>query len=263
MLLTRLLNACHHFPGFVYEGARLNETTRPSKSRCAPGAAPGRTVRAVVNTAPGYDTQPERRFEFIPVWGFRGGVTLPHAAGAVQRLRGQGGRGAVGHRQAHPDPRLHAVSGPLGAEVVLAGDGAKLPPLGRRSATPWSTSCSGGSSSASSGRSGHRRGRDPVWARPPVSDAGLSDRGRLHPPAVGGQGTHEASFEQFFTLIGRNWRQDRVRLLGHVEALPGVIEKHCTNALNILDRFHVVAKMNLALDEVRAAEARRMAQRRL
>src|SRR5690606_41589979 len=34
----------------------------------------------------------------------------------------------------------------------------------------------------------------------------------------------------------------------------------CTNALNILDRFHVVAKMNLAIDDVRAAEARRMAQ---
>jgi len=39
-----------------------------------------------------------------------------------------------------------------------------------------------------------------------------------------------------------------------------MIEKHCINALNILDRFHVVAKMNLAIDEVRAAEARRMAQ---
>ena len=30
--------------------------------------------------------------------------------------------------------------------------------------------------------------------------------------------------------------------------------------LNILDRFHAVAKMNLAIDEVRAGEARRMAQ---
>jgi len=39
-----------------------------------------------------------------------------------------------------------------------------------------------------------------------------------------------------------------------------LIEKHCTNALNILDRFHVVAKLNLALDEVRAAEARRLIQ---
>ena len=39
-----------------------------------------------------------------------------------------------------------------------------------------------------------------------------------------------------------------------------LIKRHCTNALNILDRFHVVAKMNLALDDVRAAEARRMAR---
>jgi transposase len=39
-----------------------------------------------------------------------------------------------------------------------------------------------------------------------------------------------------------------------------LIAKHCTQALNILDRFHVVAKMNVALDEVRAGEARKMAQ---
>ncbi len=37
-------------------------------------------------------------------------------------------------------------------------------------------------------------------------------------------------------------------------------QKHCTHALNILGRFHVVAKMNLALDDVRAGEARRMVQ---
>jgi transposase len=37
-----------------------------------------------------------------------------------------------------------------------------------------------------------------------------------------------------------------------------LIEKNCTNALNILDRFHVVAKLNLALDEVRAGEARQL-----
>jgi hypothetical protein len=35
--------------------------------------------------------------------------------------------------------------------------------------------------------------------------------------------------------------------------------KHCTNALNILDRFHIVVKMNLALDKVPASEASRMA----
>jgi transposase len=32
----------------------------------------------------------------------------------------------------------------------------------------------------------------------------------------------------------------------------------CSEALHILDRFHIVAKMNKALDEVRAEETRRM-----
>jgi hypothetical protein len=40
-----------------------------------------------------------------------------------------------------------------------------------------------------------------------------------------------------------------------------VIRERSTNAVNILDRFHIfhiVAKMNEALDDVRAAEARRL-----
>ena len=39
-----------------------------------------------------------------------------------------------------------------------------------------------------------------------------------------------------------------------------VIRHNCSQALRILDRFHVVTKMNKALDEVRAAESRKMAQ---
>jgi transposase len=39
-----------------------------------------------------------------------------------------------------------------------------------------------------------------------------------------------------------------------------VIREKCSQALHILDRFHIVAKMNKALDEVRAAEAREMAR---
>jgi transposase len=38
-----------------------------------------------------------------------------------------------------------------------------------------------------------------------------------------------------------------------------VIREKCSEALHILDRFHIVAKMNKALDEVRAGESRRMA----
>ena len=37
-----------------------------------------------------------------------------------------------------------------------------------------------------------------------------------------------------------------------------VLQQKCSEALHILDRFHIVAKMNKALDEVRAEETRRM-----
>jgi len=37
-----------------------------------------------------------------------------------------------------------------------------------------------------------------------------------------------------------------------------VIREKCPEALHILDRFHIVARMNKALDEVRAEETRRM-----
>jgi transposase len=39
-----------------------------------------------------------------------------------------------------------------------------------------------------------------------------------------------------------------------------VVREKCSQALHILDRFHIVAKMNAALDDVRAAESRKMAQ---
>ena len=67
------------------------------------------------------------------------------------------------------------------------------------------------------------------------------------------------SFEKFFALIGQ-------QLAGEVEFICSdmwrpcldVVARHCPQALNILDRFHRVAKLNKALDEVRAGEARRM-----
>ena len=41
-----------------------------------------------------------------------------------------------------------------------------------------------------------------------------------------------------------------------------VIREKCSEALHILDRFHIVAQMNKALDEIRAGESRRIASER-
>ncbi len=75
-----------------------------------------------------------------------------------------------------------------------------------------------------------------------------------------GQERTVESFEKFFALIGKDLAEKIEFVCSDMwKPYLKLIAKHCTNALNILDRFHVVAKMNLALDDVRAVEARRMA----
>jgi len=75
---------------------------------------------------------------------------------------------------------------------------------------------------------------------------------------VGEKRTKE-SFQKFFDLIGK-------ALAGKIEFVCAdmwksyldLIKQNCTGALNILDRFHVVVKLNKAIDEIRAAEARQL-----
>jgi transposase len=77
---------------------------------------------------------------------------------------------------------------------------------------------------------------------------------------VGKERTVE-SFEQFFTLIGAPLSEKIEYVCSDMwKPYLRVIRERCSNAVHILDRFHIVAKMNKALDEVRAGEARRLAQ---
>jgi transposase len=68
------------------------------------------------------------------------------------------------------------------------------------------------------------------------------------------------SFQGFFTMIGDEVASKIVFVCSDMwEPYLKVIREKCSEALHILDRFHVVAKMNKALDEVRAGESRRKA----
>jgi len=82
MLLTRLLNACHHFPGFVYERARLNEASKTIEIDVRPRKGSKARCSGCNRPAPGYDQLAPRRFEFIPIWGFA--VLLLYAMRRVQ-----------------------------------------------------------------------------------------------------------------------------------------------------------------------------------
>jgi transposase len=68
------------------------------------------------------------------------------------------------------------------------------------------------------------------------------------------------SFQGFFTTMGEGIISKIVFICSDMwEPYLKVIREKCSEALHILDRFHIVAKMNKALDEVRAGESRRRA----
>jgi transposase len=73
---------------------------------------------------------------------------------------------------------------------------------------------------------------------------------------VGKERTIE-SFQGFFITIGEEITSKIVFICPDMwEPYLKVIRDNCSEALHILDRFHTVAKMNKALDEVRAGESR-------
>jgi transposase len=75
---------------------------------------------------------------------------------------------------------------------------------------------------------------------------------------VGRERTIE-SFQGFFTAMGQEIISKMSFICSDMwEPYLKVIQEKCSEALHILDRFHLVAKMNKALDEVRAEETRRM-----
>ena len=75
---------------------------------------------------------------------------------------------------------------------------------------------------------------------------------------VGQERTVE-TFEKFFQMIGDEMASKIEFVCSDMwKPYLKVIREKCTQALHVLDRFHIVAKMNDAVDDVRAEEARKM-----
>lgn len=225
---------------------------RGSKPRCSGCGLP----------AAGYDHLSERRFEFIPVWGF--------AVYLLYRMR-----------------RVECVTCGVKVEQVPWA-------MGKHTLTraymlflaQWARKLSW----AETARSFHTSWEKVYQAVEYVVQWGLEHR-QLGPiRAIGvdeiqygkghryltlvyqiesgcvrllwvGQERTLASFEKFFVMLGKELSEQIEFVCSDMwKPYLKLIAKHCTHALNILDRFHVVAKMNLALDDVRADEARRLVQ---
>jgi transposase len=260
MLLTRLLNACHHFRGFVYQGARLCEASNTIEIDVRPRRGSRPRCSGCGQQARGYDTLAVRRFEFIPIWGFA--VILLYAMRRVQ-CRGCG-------------VKVEQVPWGIGKHTLTKAYMLHL--------AHWARKLSWQETARSFHTSWEKVSQAVEWVVQwglehrtlgPIRAFGVDEiqYGRGHQYLtlvyqieagcirllwVGRERTTE-SFENFFALIG-------TELAAKVEFVCSdmwkpylqLVAKHCPQALNILDRFHIVAKMNLALDDVRAAEARRM-----
>jgi len=68
--LITILNHCHHFPGFVYQQACFSSDHRSIHIAVRPRKGSAAVCSRCHRPAPGYDQLPQRRFEFIPFWGF-------------------------------------------------------------------------------------------------------------------------------------------------------------------------------------------------
>jgi transposase len=68
--LITILNRCHRFPGFVYHQSRFSSDRRSIEIAVRPRKRSVAVCSRCHQPGRGYDQLPERRFEFIPFWGF-------------------------------------------------------------------------------------------------------------------------------------------------------------------------------------------------
>jgi transposase len=261
--LITILNRCHRFPGFIYRQAGFSSDGKSIEIAVSARVGSKAMCSCCHRAAPGYDTLPERRFEFIPFWGFL--VFLLYSMRRVDC------------------PRCEAVV----VEEVPWGDGKRtltraymlfLARWARRLSwketaeafrTSWDKVFDAVDHVVAYGLENRKFGQIDAIGVDEIQYAKghkyltlvyQIDLGVTRLLWVGRERTIE-SFQGFFTVIGDELASKIVFVCSDMwEPYLKVIREKCSEALHILDRFHIVAKMNKAVDEVRAGESRRMAR---
>jgi transposase len=257
MELITILNRCHRFRGFVYHGARFTSDHKSIEISVRPRKRSAAICSRCHQPAHGYDQLPERRFEFIPLWGFF--VFLLYAMRRVDCRR----------------------CGSVVVEEVPWGDGKRtLTRAYMLFLARWARRLSW-KETAEAFRTSWEKVFDAVehvviWGLEhrvlgQIDAIGVDeiqyakghkyltlvyqiDIGITRLLWVGKERTIE-SFQGFFTAMGKDVISKIVFVCSDMwEPYLKLIRKNCSEALHILDRFHIVANMNKALDNVRAEE---------
>lgn len=259
MDLTTILNQCYRFPGFVYESARFSTDKTSIEVRVRPryGATP--ICSSCQQRAPGYDHLAERWFEFIGVWGFlvffryrMRRVNCPRCGVLVEAVPWASGK--------HQLTKAYML--------FLAHWARKLSwkDVATSFQTSWDKVCDSVEYVVHWGLAHRTLG--PIFAigvdelqyakghKYLTLVYQIDDLTRLL--WVGKERTME-TFDGFFSMIGQELSSQIEFVCSDMwKPYLQVIRARCAHALHILDRFHIVAQMNKALDHVRADEARKM-----
>jgi transposase len=83
MELITILNRCYRFRGFVYQQAHFSADKKSIEVTVRPRKGSAAVCSRCHFSAPGYDRVAERRFEFIPLWGFSFSSCTPYVASTV------------------------------------------------------------------------------------------------------------------------------------------------------------------------------------
>jgi transposase len=262
MELLTILNHCYHHRGFVYRNARFGPDKKSIEVDVRPRQGAAAVCPGCHKPAAGYDHLPERRFEFIPFWGFL--VFLLYCRRRVDCRS----CGVLAEELPWSEGKHHSTKAHM---LFLARWARKLSwkEVAESFHTSWDKVHDAVEYVVGWGLE-HRTlesiraiGVDEIQYAKGHKYLTLvyqieKDCTRLL--WIGKERTIE-TFQGFFTMIGTKLASNIEFVCSDMwEPYLKVIREQCSQALHILDRFHIVAKMNTALDEVRAGEARKLVQ---
>jgi transposase len=261
MELITILNRCHHFRGFVYHHARFTSDHKSIEVSVRPRQGSAAICSRCRQPAPGYDKLDERRFEFIPLWGYF--IFLLYTMRRVDCRRCN----AVVVEEVPWGNGKHTLTNAYMLFLARWARRLSWKETAEAFRTSWEKVFDAVEHVVTWGLEHRTLGQIDAIGVDEIQYAKghkyltlvyQIDIGLTRLLWVGKERTIE-SFQGFFTAMGQQVISNISFICSDMwEPYLKLIREKCSEALHILDRFHIVAKMNKALDEVRAEEARRM-----
>lgn len=263
MQLKTILNFVQKHKSFIYGEVRWGD---PAKSSIEVEVHPRANSKPICSgcgcARPGYDRLEQRRFEFVPLWGIAvfflyamRRVDCPDCGVKVERVPWSNGKSGLTTTYQWFLARWAKRIAWQEVASVFNTTWEKVE-TAVKYAVSWGIANQdlGGVVALGVDEIQWKRGHQYLTLVYQI-DAGCK---RL---LWVGQGRTEKTLEKFFDVFGATLRPSLRYVCSDMwQPYLKVIAERVSQAVHILDRYHIMAKMNKAIDEIRAAEARRLEQ---